>query len=876
MTLRNIRETTTRSKRAMKPLHPIWLITDIGPNLLDLEQILIDSVGYKAFGLSCVPAPWVPPFFVISALCFEKNGVDREVRRWIAECIERQRIRDERIMVRSSGTAETMENRGRLLSTVCSLDKVIPTIDQLINQAQSSSPGRVHWILQQEVVPAQKGHLSNEWRLSREDRDWIVEAEPQGDRLGTVTPLGVRRWRDGHELSDPNLQCSSETAISLCLRRVAIWATRLSSRTHFEWVWNGREIRIVQADVAEPPVGKKPATLLPKNIPSITVDSLSAFHRAFAADFEKYRKLSNARLYQRIGYEMPPFFVMDDQNSIERILSGEIPPAIKSDLHLLTERPLVIRTDGLEIPPDKREMLPRSENLCSVEDAEKWLLNHFRTDVQTSGLAAVRLALIAHHFIPSVACAWARAQPGKRIVRVESLWGVPEGLYWYSHDTFEIDVGENVAISSPSKYPIRARLRYKGTFIAPDAEGKWLPYQTARPHDWARSIRKTEWLYEIARTTRIVAEEEQHEVSVMWFVDNHIQASRHAVLPWYHAKTQLTGSLKAAPRQKRTSAADFQIASLKDWNNLQRDVKSGKRIERVVVKPFDPELIRNPDFATNLAKLAAEQKIVVELSGGVLSHVYYILQREGAQVECTDLFGADEEIVEYNKLVRDRIPEIIKRRGERAEMQQLSSDALLTALRQKLVEEGFEALDARGGEEVIGELADVQEVLIAICNALGIPMNELEAEREEKRQRRGGFDKGIMLVKTAAPQSITKDPEPGSPILTDAQSGAERIISSAAELPPGRSYRRPDLRYAGGQLEKLFTLETEINKLGEQKTAFTFTLPFGDGPERQIVLTVELRRTRASLRTVIRLRLEPPQLGLKFPDSQLQLSFPES
>jgi predicted house-cleaning noncanonical NTP pyrophosphatase (MazG superfamily) len=334
--------------------------------------------------------------------------------------------------------------------------------------------------------------------------------------------------------------------------------------------------------------------------------------------------------------------------------------------------------------------------------------------------------------------------------------------------------------------------------------------------------------------------------------------------------------LKAAPRQKGTTASDFHIRDLEDWNNLQQDVKSGKRIERVVVRPLDPELIRNPDFATNLAKLAAEQKIVVERSGGLLSHVYYILQREGAQVECTDLFGADEEIVEYNKLVRDRIPEIIKRRGERAEMQQLSSDALLTALRQKLVEEGFEALDAQGGEEVIGELADVQEVLIASCNALRIPMNELEAEREEKRQRRGGFDKGIMLVKTAAPQSIAKASEPESATLVPTESEAERVISNTADLPPSRSYRRPDLRYMGGRLEKLFTLETEINKLGEHKSAFTFSLPFGDGTERQAVLTVELRRNRASLRTVIRLRFEPPQLGLKFSDSQLRFSFPES
>jgi predicted house-cleaning noncanonical NTP pyrophosphatase (MazG superfamily) len=67
----------------------------------------------------------------------------------------------------------------------------------------------------------------------------------------------------------------------------------------------------------------------------------------------------------------------------------------------------------------------------------------------------------------------------------------------------------------------------------------------------------------------------------------------------------------------------------------------------------------------------------------------------------------------------------------------LKGSALETALRQKLVEEAFEVLDAKS-EDLIGELADVQEVMKALGRALGVSATDIELEREEKEERRGG------------------------------------------------------------------------------------------------------------------------------------------
>jgi len=864
--------------RPLSPLRSVIVITKTGPSDFSVEEISAEHLGWKAYGIASLPSEWVPAFFVITASCFEGDCSGKAMEAWVFECFARTGIdaiaADCSVIVRSSGTSETMQYRGRLKSASCSPDQVVTTIQNLIPQLPQMVSGEVHWIVQEYVDPKRMGHLSNERHLRKEKRDWVIEFETQESRPGRRVKIAVRNWRDGTDLPDLDLRCTSEFAVSLRLKRVAMWATQLSSRTHFEWVWDGKAIRIVQADEAEQAKGVKPRSLLPKRIFSLEPSSLQVFRLASDKDFERYGKLRNAKLYKELGFSMPVFYVLDDPEVIGSVFSGRISSNFEGDLLELTRRPLIIRTDGATIPEDKREMLPRSEELRSYAQARDWLITHFRSQIEKNGLIDRNLCLIAHHFIPSVASAWARAVPGDRIVRVESLWGIPEGLYWYSHDTFEVDTQKvDIDFGRPtalSNYIFAGeRRRYKGTFIAPDEDGKWIRQKTIPPYDWNRSIRKKTWLFEIAHTTRQIAEREGYAVSVMWFIDNHPQATTHKVLPWFHSKSEVVGPPKAAPRRKLASAQDFSIKSVCDWERLQHDLHSGKYIERVIVEPEDPELIRNLEFAEKLAGLAKANKFVVVLAGGILSHPYYVLQRDGAQVECIDLFGVDEDVDEYNKIVRDDIPTIIERRGERAQTVRIVGDALVAALQQKLVEEAFEALDAKSGPDLISELADVLEVVRALCRALGESTTDIEAEREKKEKRRGGFEKGLMLMKTTTPHSIQKQSTPpGLPTLGLVQQPSEPVISDVADLPAKHLYRRPDLRQVDQQLEKLFTFEIEATKIGEIKEilGFDFSLPMNNQRQRDFTLTVELRRTRSSVREVIRLRLRPSQLEFEFPE----------
>ena len=95
----------------------------------------------------------------------------------------------------------------------------------------------------------------------------------------------------------------------------------------------------------------------------------------------------------------------------------------------------------------------------------------------------------------------------------------------------------------------------------------------------------------------------------------------------------------------------------------------------------------------------------------------------------------------YNKLVRDKIPEIIKNNGEDPKTKILSDEEFLIKLNKKIEEELKEYLDS--GD--IEELADLEEVLLAILDAKNISFEEFEKIRLEKVKNRGAFKNKIYL-----------------------------------------------------------------------------------------------------------------------------------
>lgn len=97
----------------------------------------------------------------------------------------------------------------------------------------------------------------------------------------------------------------------------------------------------------------------------------------------------------------------------------------------------------------------------------------------------------------------------------------------------------------------------------------------------------------------------------------------------------------------------------------------------------------------------------------------------------------------YNKLVRDNIPEIMINNGTKPVTRILSDEEYLDELNKKLLEEVNEYLES--GD--VMEIADIEEVLLAILKVKEISLEEFNKLRMDKVNKRGAFDKKIFLEK---------------------------------------------------------------------------------------------------------------------------------
>ena len=99
----------------------------------------------------------------------------------------------------------------------------------------------------------------------------------------------------------------------------------------------------------------------------------------------------------------------------------------------------------------------------------------------------------------------------------------------------------------------------------------------------------------------------------------------------------------------------------------------------------------------------------------------------------------------YRKLVRDRIPEIVRADGGTPTVKTLDDAAFESALRVKLVEEAQEAVAAPDEPEIKKELADIYEVVQALCRLHGFSEQTILDEQKRRRDERGGFEQRTWL-----------------------------------------------------------------------------------------------------------------------------------
>ena len=98
-------------------------------------------------------------------------------------------------------------------------------------------------------------------------------------------------------------------------------------------------------------------------------------------------------------------------------------------------------------------------------------------------------------------------------------------------------------------------------------------------------------------------------------------------------------------------------------------------------------------------------------------------------------------MIKYDKLIRDKIPEIIEQSGKKCIVEAMDNDTYIEYLDQKLNEE----LAEYHQDKSIEELADLLEVIYAVAVARGCSVEDLERIRVEKAEKRGAFEKRLLL-----------------------------------------------------------------------------------------------------------------------------------
>lgn len=767
-----INKQTAQSLLSFKPISSLTIVTDEGKIEIPAESVTPERVGKKAFGLSCLPKSWTLPFIVVSdkllSLWNSSPEGNREqlLKHWaeqiFAAVVSVGINKEAQIIVRSSGHSEGLDERGMFYSTTGTLNDITQPLNNCFQKLSSDNELKKHnipLIIQKCAVPiSTKGHLSNERRCYKEKRDWLGQFEKPKILEGKHFQINLRKWRKSifvENKTDEPLRCNLTAHISEVLKIPAAWAYERKLRLHYEWVWDGKAIYLVQADQDHEAAGVKPDTVseLQKILPlKFTPKYLKQVNNAQAKKFEKIR---NVFTYSRLGLPIIKLYALDDQSVINDLASGKLPSSLKEDLAEIVKGSLVIRMDIATDDIKRRQLLPRTHEVRELDRAVKWLKEK-SAEIKNREVEE-DVVFIFHNFVPSVSSAFAYAAPGERIVQIEALWGLPEGLYYNKHDKFIVDTQkselEGMRYDDIGPFKVKKKINFKQFFIAPDNDGHWATKIIKPPYDWYRSIRRTDWIKGIAFESRRIAEVEGTPLSIMWFVGVPKGVCSRSILPWYHEPYDPNITSRALTHRTKTPFDKSLIIKTNvDIETLRKEAKTKhSSVRRVRIQPREEALLRDKDTLRVIGELTQKIGAIILLEGGVLSHAYYQLMETNAIVEVLHPFRDFEDKREFNKLVRDRVPSNIERGGEVVNKTRLSGEYLLRALKEKLIEEAFEVLDAVDQESIVSELADVMETIDGILSKLCVSKTELQNRQYQKREKTGGFKDGLVLLETENP-----------------------------------------------------------------------------------------------------------------------------
>jgi predicted house-cleaning noncanonical NTP pyrophosphatase (MazG superfamily) len=713
---------------------------------------LAETFGAKALGLSRLPAAWVPPTLAIStdlSAIVRGGGGEPEVleaMRALWPAIERWAL-DKGItgavILRSSATQETILDRGKFQSLeVASLDVAMlaGTAFQILRHFIGlGAPGEMAFLLQPMKTPRALGHMANIRRVSKTRNQWEYEV------VGTPSFSAKIEGRFNSQRATapgallPLPAVNSEDTLRTTLQQVGKWVVdeEIGPLVSIEWVAADDALWLVQCDdesAARDAVDPRALTFPMHGTAS--ANAPLPFKRYVVGDATEVRKLSLLSDFSPPGY--PSSHAINYASGAEllaALTSAEAQSQLGKAITDFAPDGIVVRTARIGQGGGKAMNLPRTDTVTGPTAVE-WIKARI-TDFGAEGCSPDKAAFLMHRFIPARKAAWSYCAPGDRQVRIDALWGLPDGIQFYPCDNHEFDL-----VTGRDERPT---IQYKPYLLWPAENGDWKKRPVHPDHARRQCLSKQE-IEQIARHAAAITKLLDCPTQIMWFCDFPEGSEHDKPLPWYRdEKAHRPLAQSAAPYLPRLI-----IETKKDLEALL--AAKGTPKSRLILDP-QPSAIRDPEFIDLVTRCAQQGQHAVVLEGSALAHAFYQLDAAGVPVYSLRGTGRQRAVRkrEFGKLVRDKIPEVVAATGETAvygKMPELSRKRILIA---KAVEELWELFHASGPDEV-QEAADLYEVFGALLKTLGVSWDDVQKEAERKRSKRGGFEQGFVLVQTSLPR----------------------------------------------------------------------------------------------------------------------------
>lgn len=743
---------------------------------------LKELVGEKGRGLLTCSKETTPPFVIISFDFFREYLNDKSsARKLLSEIVKEiidafDKLGVKKFIVRSSAKIEGFEERGFYESIESAIQKgdlknaIELALEKNKSNVSVSKGNEFALIIQQLIQPKFLGHLSNERRVSRNKTDWLLEIVNDKGEFSDSIKFNIASIKP--EDNPISFHCASKPELIQQLKVFAAHSKSNENRFHYEWVWDGARFCIVQKDIEENIAkGTPPSSNWIQKKQIVGAINPKVLNN-FKAIKKQWRKIECVETFNACHFPLGEVYALEDASLISELVQQRRDDKLTEDLNILLQYPIVIRMDIAKSDAYSGVLLPRTETIFSLEEAYKFLMHHSEK-ISEQGVNENDFCFLIHRFIISKSCALAFAKPGIPRVRIDSTWGIVDGLYYHPHDSFELNLTNG---------SIKKRIRCKTEYLDVDENGKWFSKKSGTNWDWTESLTSAQ-IKSISNFTTMIADYLDRPVTVMYFVDVHTSTGYPPILPWFYTTEEIPDSSEKFTDVIFSGVREV-VTGLEDFELLKKNILSGKLNGKFSIKlKLTPDILREKHFIEIVGNYCKEKNISIELEGSILSHTYYILRKCGARVKSIEPFDPKYKKQKFYKLVRDHIPINIESKGETAKSFQLDAKELLKFLKEKAIEESLEFFWEEDEDKTIEELADIYEVIRSTCKIFAINIDELIAIADKKFEKKGGFEKGTFLLETSEEALIKVIPQ-------DEQATLD-LSFEEKKTDEGKSYKLP-------------------------------------------------------------------------------------